>query len=126
MGGVAADAAQGVRRERPLELQPQVNAQSRGARRRAERDTQEFLKALGSPTRQRIMMLFAQGAELSVGEVAERTGISQATASQQLALLRRGRVVTSRRDGKTVYYRADRDGTLAALAELQSYLMTCC
>jgi DNA-binding transcriptional ArsR family regulator len=89
-------------------------------------DTQEFLKALGSPTRQRIMMLFAQGAELSVGEVAERTGISQATASQQLTLLRRGRVVTSRRDGKTVYYRADRDGTLAALAELQSYLMTCC
>ncbi|WP_200207788.1 ArsR/SmtB family transcription factor [Micromonospora coerulea] len=89
-------------------------------------DTQEFLKALGSPTRQRIMMLFAKGAELSVGEVAERTGISQATASQQLTLLRRGRVVTSRRDGKTVYYRADRDGTLAALAELQSYLMTCC
>ncbi|MDG9673988.1 metalloregulator ArsR/SmtB family transcription factor [Micromonospora sp. DH14] len=89
-------------------------------------DTQEFLKALGSPTRQRIMMLFSQGAELSVGEVAERTGISQATASQQLTLLRRGRIVTSRREGKTVYYRADRDGAVAALTELQSYLMTCC
>ncbi|MEU7931590.1 ArsR/SmtB family transcription factor [Micromonospora echinofusca] len=89
-------------------------------------DTQEFLKALGSPTRQRIMMLFARGAELSVGEVAELAGISQATASQQLTLLRRGRVVTSRREGKTVYYRADRDGAVAALAELQSYLMTCC
>ncbi|MGS2618812.1 ArsR/SmtB family transcription factor [Micromonospora sp. LZ34] len=88
--------------------------------------TQDFLKALGSPTRQRIMMLFARGAELSVGEVAERVGISQATASQQLMLLRRGRVVTSRRDGKTVYYRADRDGALAALTELQSYLATCC
>ncbi|MGW4293310.1 ArsR/SmtB family transcription factor, partial [Micromonospora chersina] len=49
--------------------------------------TQEFLKALGSPTRQRIMMLFARGAEMSVGEVAERAGISQATASQQLTLL---------------------------------------
>lgn len=58
-------------------------------------DTQEFLKALGSPTRQRIMMLFAQGAELSVGQVAEHVSISQATASQQLTLLRRGRVVTS-------------------------------
>ncbi|WP_405429001.1 ArsR/SmtB family transcription factor [Micromonospora sp. NBC_00617] len=89
-------------------------------------DTQEFLKALGSPTRQRIMMLFAQGAELSVGQVAEHVSISQATASQQLTLLRRGRVVTSRREGKTVYYRADRDGALAALAELQSYLTTCC
>ncbi|MBC9001737.1 ArsR/SmtB family transcription factor [Micromonospora aurantiaca (nom. illeg.)] len=89
-------------------------------------DTQEFLKALGSPTRQRIMMLFAQGAELSVGAVAEQVGISQATASQQLTLLRRGRVVTSRREGKTVYYRADRNGVLAALADLQAYLMTCC
>ncbi|MGB2569951.1 MULTISPECIES: ArsR/SmtB family transcription factor [Micromonospora] len=88
--------------------------------------TQEFLKALASPTRQRIMMLFARGAELSVGEVAERAGISQATASQQLTLLRRGAVVTARRDGKTVWYRADREGTLAALAELRSYLTTCC
>ncbi|MEV4199649.1 ArsR/SmtB family transcription factor [Micromonospora globbae] len=88
--------------------------------------TQEFLKALGSPTRQRIMMLFARGAEMSVGQVAERVGISQATASQQLTLLRRGGVVTSRRDGKTVFYRADRDGALAALADLQSYLSTCC
>ncbi|MEU7613917.1 hypothetical protein [Micromonospora sp. NPDC049204] len=31
-------------------------------------DTQEFLKALGSPTRQRIMMLFSRDAELSVGK----------------------------------------------------------
>ncbi|MFG3702255.1 ArsR/SmtB family transcription factor [Micromonospora sp. NPDC047620] len=88
--------------------------------------TQDFLKALGSPTRQRIMLLFARGAEMSVGEVAERIGISQATASQQLTLLRRGGAVTSRRDGKTVFYRADRDGARAALADLHSYLTTCC
>ncbi|MEH1014381.1 metalloregulator ArsR/SmtB family transcription factor [Micromonospora sp. CPCC 206060] len=88
--------------------------------------TQEFIRALGSPTRQQIMMLFAHGAELSVGEVAERVGISQATASQQLTLLRRGGAATSRRDGKTVLYRADRDGARAALADLQSYLATCC
>ena len=88
--------------------------------------TQEFLKALGSPTRQRIMMLFARGAEMSVGEVAERAGISQATAWPQLTLLRRGGVVTSRRDGKTVFYRADRDGAIAALTDLESYLATCC
>ncbi|MGW4296435.1 hypothetical protein ACWEH1_25835, partial [Micromonospora chersina] len=38
----------------------------------------------------------------------------------------RGGVVTSRRDGKTVFYRADRDGAIAALTDLQSYLATCC
>ncbi len=88
--------------------------------------THEFLKALASPTRQRIMLLFARGAELSVGEVAERIGIGQSTASQQLALLRRGGIVTARRDGKTVFYRSDRESVLSALGDLQTYLQTCC
>jgi DNA-binding transcriptional ArsR family regulator len=88
--------------------------------------THDFLKALASPTRQRIMLLFARGAELSVNEVAEQAGIGQSTASQQLDLLRRGGIVTSRREGKTVIYRADRDGSAAALADLQMYLQNCC
>jgi DNA-binding transcriptional ArsR family regulator len=88
--------------------------------------TREFLKALSSPTRQRIMMLFARGAELSVGEVAEQAGIGQSTASEQLATLRRAGIVTSRRDGKIVLYRSDRDGALDVLADLQAYLRTCC
>lgn len=88
--------------------------------------THDFLKALASPTRQRIMMLFSRGAELSVGEIANRVGISQATASQQLMLLRRGKVVVSRRDGKAVLYRADREGAIRAVTDLQEYLMTCC
>ncbi|GAB3841983.1 hypothetical protein GCM10029963_14220 [Micromonospora andamanensis] len=71
-------------------------------------------------------MLFSAGTELSVGEVAERVGVSQATASQQLTLLRRGGIVRSRRDGKTVLYRADREGALTALSDLRSYLTNCC
>ena len=88
--------------------------------------TGEFLKALASTSRQRIMMLFAQGAELSVGEVAERAGIGQSTASEQLTLLRRGGILTSRREGKIVLYRADRASVLEALDNLRSYLLTCC
>ncbi|MFD0775101.1 ArsR/SmtB family transcription factor [Streptomonospora algeriensis] len=88
--------------------------------------THEFLKALASPTRQRIMLLFAQEAELSVGEVAERVGIGQSTASQQLALLRRGGILTSRREGKIVLYRSDRGRTLEALDDLRAYLRYCC
>jgi DNA-binding transcriptional ArsR family regulator len=91
-----------------------------------QEDTHEFLRALASSTRQRIMLLFARGEELSVGQVAERVGIGQSTASQQLASLRRGKVVVARREGKTVYYRADRAGMAAALADLQRYLERCC
>lgn len=88
--------------------------------------THDFLKALVSPTRQRIMLLFARGAELSVNEVAEHAGIGQSTASQQLDLLRRGGIVTSRREGRTVFYRADKRGSASALADLQAYLRNCC
>ncbi|TDE09957.1 ArsR family transcriptional regulator [Jiangella asiatica] len=88
--------------------------------------THDFLKALASPARQKIMLLFARGAELSVGEVAQFAGIGQSTASEQLKLLRRGGIVTARREGKTVYYRADRDGMVSALDDLQAYLKVCC
>jgi tellurite resistance protein TerB len=88
--------------------------------------THDFLKALASSSRQRIMLLFSQGAELSVGEVAEQAGIGQSTASEQLTLLRRSGILTSRREGKIVLYRADRDGVLGALDDLRTYLLTCC
>ncbi|GAA0930461.1 metalloregulator ArsR/SmtB family transcription factor [Nonomuraea longicatena] len=85
-----------------------------------------FLKALASPTRQRVMLLFAHGAELTVGQVAEATGLAQPRASEQLAELRRGGILTSRKDGKTVLYRSDKQTTAATLAELQAYLQYCC
>jgi DNA-binding transcriptional ArsR family regulator len=88
--------------------------------------THEFLKALASPSRQQIMLLFARGGELSVGEVADKAGLGQSTASEQLALLRRGGILTSRRQGKVVLYRANRDGVVAALEDLQAYLLACC
>ncbi len=91
-----------------------------------DESTNDFLKALASTARQQVMFLFAGGAELSVGDVADQAGIGQSTASQQLAMLRRGRILTSRREGKTVYYRADTEGTAAVLANLQAYLRSCC
>jgi DNA-binding transcriptional ArsR family regulator len=110
-GEASCPSRTGVADQLPVELKP---------------TTREFLKALTSPTRQRIMLLFARGAELSVGEVAERIGIGQSTASEQLSVLRRAGIVASRREGKIVLYRSDRDGALEVLADLQAYLQTCC
>lgn len=87
---------------------------------------QRFLKALASESRQQVMLLFTGGAELTVGEVAQRLGIGQSTASEQLALLRDGGILTSRRDGKVVYYRADPVRVTAVLDELREYLERCC
>jgi tellurite resistance protein TerB len=88
--------------------------------------TGRFLKALASEARQQVMVLFANRAELSVGEVAERLAIGQSTASQQLAQLKDGGLLTSRREAKTVYYRADKERIGAALDRLRGFLDGCC
>ncbi|MEV0900809.1 metalloregulator ArsR/SmtB family transcription factor [Actinoplanes sp. NPDC049802] len=88
--------------------------------------TRDFLKALASETRQQIMMLFADGREHAVGEIAAACGLGQSTASEQLAILRRGGLLTSARDGKLVRYRADPAAIGDRLAHLQGYLTCCC
>ncbi|GAB3806885.1 ArsR/SmtB family transcription factor [Micromonospora zhanjiangensis] len=88
--------------------------------------TQEFLRALASENRQRIVMLFADGQPRTVGQVAAEAGVGQSTASEQLTLLRRGGLVRAERNGKTVRYMADGDGIAAALSELQQVLARCC
>lgn len=85
-----------------------------------------FLRAMASDTRQRILMLFAGGIELTVGEVAERMGLAQSATSTHLATLRDGGVLTSRREWKTVYYRADPARIGQALSDLQASLRACC
>jgi DNA-binding transcriptional ArsR family regulator len=88
--------------------------------------TRDFLKALASETRQQIMLLFAGGTQLSVGEIADACSLGQSTTSEQLTILKRGGLVRSTRDGKLVRYRADPTAIAARLADLQSYLACCC
>ena len=63
----------------------------------------EVAKALGNGHRLQILDLLAQ-AERSVEVVAERVGLSVANASQHLRLMRRVGLLTSRRDGKRIFY----------------------
>ncbi|MFI7702462.1 ArsR/SmtB family transcription factor [Nonomuraea sp. NPDC049480] len=85
-----------------------------------------FLKAMASDTRQQILMLFSGGIELTVNEVAERMSLAQSATSTHLATLRDGGVLTSRREWKTVYYRADPARIGRALSDLQAGLQACC
>ncbi|HZL07303.1 MAG TPA: metalloregulator ArsR/SmtB family transcription factor [Coriobacteriia bacterium] len=63
----------------------------------------DLCKTLANPKRQMIMNALRDG-EVSVGEIAKRTGIPQATLSQHLAIMRTRGVVTSRRSGTSVFY----------------------
>ena len=63
----------------------------------------ELLKALANESRLMILCTLVDG-EKAVGQLSELTDRAQSSVSQDLARLRRQDLVTSRRDGKTVYY----------------------
>jgi len=76
----------------------------------------EFLKALGHEGRLMILCHLASG-ERSVTELEHLLSQRQAAVSQQLARLRLERLVVSRRDGKTIYYRLA-DGRTRKMIEI--------
>lgn len=63
----------------------------------------EFFKTLGHPARIRVLELLSQR-EHAVGELLPEVGVEATSLSQQLAVLRRAGLVTSRKEGSTVYY----------------------
>jgi DNA-binding transcriptional ArsR family regulator len=67
------------------------------------REASEFLKALAQESRLLILCILA-GGEKSVGELEKFLSQRQSTVSQQLARLRLESLVTTRREGKTIYY----------------------
>jgi DNA-binding transcriptional ArsR family regulator len=69
---------------------------------KAKRAT-EFLKALAHESRLLILCILAES-ERSVSELEDLLDLRQPTVSQQLARLRADGLVTTRRDGKTIYY----------------------
>lgn len=70
---------------------------------RLERLHATVCKALSDTKRLVILDALRQG-ELSVGELEERLGASQANVSQHLRVLRSKHLVDSRREGQRVYY----------------------
>tara|TARA_R110000782_G_scaffold69027_2_gene138838 strand:+ start:235 stop:546 length:312 start_codon:yes stop_codon:yes gene_type:complete len=63
----------------------------------------ELLKTAGNPHRLMILCLLSEG-EMSVGELNERIDLAQSPLSQHLAILRRTGLVSTRRDGQTIFY----------------------
>ncbi len=63
----------------------------------------EMCKTISNPRRQAILDTIRNG-EMTVSELIEKTGISQANLSQHLAILRSKGVVSTRRDGNNVHY----------------------
>lgn len=76
----------------------------------------EIFKALGDPTRLRLLTALGQ-AELCVCDLAALVGISESAASHQLRVLRTLRLVRPRRVGRMVFYRLDDDHIVGLLGQ---------
>ncbi|MEW6320091.1 MAG: metalloregulator ArsR/SmtB family transcription factor [Acidobacteriota bacterium] len=69
-------------------------------------DLAETFRALGDPTRVRILDALSHG-ELCVCDLAALVGLSESAVSHQLRLLRALRLVRPRREGRMVFYALD-------------------
>lgn len=69
-------------------------------------DISEIFKLLGDPTRMRIVAAL-RIRELCVGDISALMEISMSGVSHQLRLLKKSRIVKTRREGKMVYYALD-------------------
>lgn len=77
----------------------------------------ELMKMLANPDRLLICCQLSQQ-ELCVSEIESSLGIVQPTLSQQLKVLRDAGLVTTRRDGKNIFYRLASGPALAVMTTL--------
>lgn len=63
----------------------------------------DMLKILGEPSRMRIVLALMQG-EMCVLHIVEAVDGNQSAVSQQLRILKNGRLIKSRREGKNILY----------------------
>lgn len=66
-------------------------------------DLASFFKLFGDRTRVNILLALDSG-ELCVCDISETLGMSMSATSHQLRLLKDAHLVTSRREGKSIYY----------------------
>jgi len=87
----------------PVQTIPKLPPETPGDMAARANDAASFLKTLAHEGRLMILCHLGTG-EKSVGELEDLLNIRQAAVSQMLARLRDEGLVSTRRDGKTIYY----------------------
>lgn len=82
----------------------------------------EMCKALSHPKRLEILDILRNG-EYSVEAIAQRTGMQKSNLSQHLSVLRKARLVTTRRQGLNIFYGLADPAVLEACDILKKVLL---
>lgn len=82
----------------------------------------DLFRALAHPTRIRVLEVLADG-ERSVGSLLPEVGVEPSNLSQQLAVLRRAGLVSTRKEGSSVFYAIRDDALIDVLAAAKRVLV---
>ena len=86
----------------------------------------DLLNALNDQTRQNIIILFQTQKEYCVNDIAKQFSLSRPTISHHLNLMKRSKILTTRKEGKEIYYSFNKEFVIANLELLTTFLKGCC
>jgi len=84
--------------------------------------TAPILEALGSITRQRILLLFEPGEQINIKTIAEQFNLSRTAVVHHISVLQDAGILKGERVGKEVIMFVDWQVILKAMAEISSFI----
>jgi len=79
------------------------------------------MRSLADPTRRDLFERIVRSRETTVGSLAGAVAISQPAVSQHVRALKQAGLLTERRDGRNIFYRADPEGFAPLVDWLDHY-----
>ena len=85
-------------------------------------DRAEILRALGDTTRQRILLLFDPGEELSIKDIADLFPYSRTNIVHHIEILERAKILSRTKSGRDVLLRLNKSVLIDALENVLDYI----
>jgi len=86
----------------------------------------EFFSAFADKTRQEIILIFTNQKELCVNDIASQFILSRPTISHHLNLLKREKILNTRKEGKEIYYSINKPYIKKLLSAVLKDIDSCC
>lgn len=89
-------------------------------------ETIMLISALSDKTRQGIIRILAQKDEIRASDIAEKFTLSRPTISHHLNLMKRAKLLLSRKEGKEVYYSLNKVHTIKEMEAILNIIKNSC